>query len=168
MNTRQTGASTVFIISRHLQKTELFGRKLRALSESAKWQAISKAITERGIGLVVLLRLCPVPPWVYSNLGFSLLPSDKLSFGQFLLATILSTPRLFLHVFIGSRVFALSDPTKELDSTTKMLDISGIVVGMVLSTVLGWYVYRVTMQEIKQSVHEEYDIDNESLLSELR
>ncbi|TIB36446.1 hypothetical protein E3P86_02506 [Wallemia ichthyophaga] len=163
-----SGASSVFLISRQLQKTRLFGSKLRALSVSTKFQAISTAITDRGIGLVVLLRLCPIPPWVYSNLGFSLLPPDKLTFTQFFFATILSTPRLFLHVFIGSRVFALSDPNNQLDSTTKILDITGIVAGMVLSTLLGWYVYRVTMHKISQSVDEEYNIDNESLLSELR
>ena len=145
----------------------MLGRRLRTLSESTKWQAISKAVTERGIALVVLLRLCPVPPWVYSNLGFSLIPRDKLSYTQFLLATVLSTPRLFLHVFIGSRVFALSDPTQELDSTSKILDISGIVAGMVLSTVLGWYVYRVTMSKIKEAVREQEGSSNESLLYEL-
>lgn len=162
-----TGATVVFQLSRALQKSSFFSNKLSSLSNSPKWRAISLAITERGIGLVVLLRLCPIPPWVYSNLGFSLLPEEQLSYWNFLLATLLSTPRLFLHVFIGSRVFNLSDPNQELDGTSKMIDIASIVTGMTLSTALGWYVYKTTMRKIKESVHDVYD-DNENLLSELR
>lgn len=121
------------------------GNKLESFYNSRHWQAIGEAIKQKDLSLIILLRLCPFPPWVYANCFFALLPKDKLSFKNFLIATCCSTPRLLVHVFIGSRLFLLADPNSNLDTFTQTIDIVSIAFGILLSFGLGVYVYKITV-----------------------
>jgi hypothetical protein len=79
----------------------------------------------KGLPLIILIRISPFPPWVYSNTLFAvgelssqtLHPTNPIieqsiqavSFWQFVTATSFVFPKLLLHTFIGSKIAALSD-----------------------------------------------------------
>ncbi|KAG0256515.1 hypothetical protein BGZ95_005476 [Linnemannia exigua] len=71
-----------------------------------------------------------------------------LPFWKFLLATTLSTPRLFIAIFIGHNLSSLADPTiKGSDRTLKW----GMnIIGVVIALAVGWYIYRHTTRRIER------------------
>lgn len=96
---------------------------------------------------------------------------EAVSLGRFLLATLALMPKFFLHVFIGSRMADLSDGEhrRNMDPTTKILNVTFIVIGILVAIFTGvcvWrcrhnahlttmiftrrYVYRVTQAQIRQ------------------
>lgn len=97
---------------------------------------------------MILIRLCPFP-FQISNLFFASLPPASVSLPSFLFATLCTTPKLLLHVFIGSRMFLLADEEEraKMDPMTKVANIVSIVLGTALSAGTGWWVYRLVMRE---------------------
>jgi hypothetical protein len=73
---------------------------------------------------------------------------------QFTLATAMATPKLFVHVFIGSRLAELIEGQK--DTTTTIVNWVSIVVGGLLGASIGYYIYQRTMKRAKQLEEEEH------------
>jgi len=94
--------------------------------------------------------MSPLPPWVYSNILFASIGS--VSFWQFMAATCFVFPKLFLHVFIGSRIAALSDGETrgQMDTQTKV--INGLLIGggVVIAFVASWLVYTLIQRHIRR------------------
>jgi hypothetical protein len=69
-----------------------------------------------------------------------------------MIATLATTPKLLLHVFIGARVFHLSDPnsTRQLDKLTIALNIFYILTGVSLGAGVSYYLYQATMAQAGQ------------------
>lgn len=78
-----------------------------------------------------------------------------------MIATLATTPKLLLHVFIGARVFHLSDPssTHRLDSLTIALNVFYIVAGASLGAAVSYYLYQATMAQAGQI---SLDLDDEA------
>jgi len=86
----------------------LFARRLQAWSATnEKWQALESVIKAKGLPLICLIRMSPLPPWVYSNALFASIGPVKL--WQFVVAQTFVFPKILLSVFIGSRAAALAD-----------------------------------------------------------
>ncbi|KAI0321817.1 Golgi apparatus membrane protein TVP38 [Amylostereum chailletii] len=136
----------VFLVLRYF-----FSKRLhRWSSTSEKWQALENVINAKGLPLMVLIRLSPFPPWVYSN---SLFASVKVvSIWQFMAATICTFPRYLLYVFIGSRISMLSDGKQrsEMDTHTKVINWLLIVVGIAAGVAAGWIVYVQMQRELNK------------------
>lgn len=112
------GSALVFVILR-----SLFGRRLRRWTEkNSKWQALEEVVESKGLGLIVLIRISPFPPWVYSNTLFAVRLSHRIApfnpitqhllqsissvrLWQFVFATLFTLPKVCLHVFIGASRF---------------------------------------------------------------
>lgn len=120
------------------------------LTKQPKFAALRQAVALKGLPLICMIRLCPFP-FTYSNLFFASL-TTSCSLKDFLIATVATTPKLLLHVFIGSRVFHLSDPSSShrLDRLTVMLNIFYIVAGVVIGMAVSYYLYQVTMVQAGQ------------------
>ena len=130
-------STVVFVVLRYL-----FSEVLRSRTQKNEtWKALEAVIVgflalppyssgrliiqdAKGLPLIILIRLSPFPPWVYSNSLFAvshLRPFSlalltvacqfiqSVSVWQFMAATICSFPRFLLYVFIGSRMASLSD-----------------------------------------------------------
>jgi uncharacterized membrane protein YdjX (TVP38/TMEM64 family) len=128
-----------------------FKARLRALSKSnEKWQALETVMAAKGLPLIILIRMSPLPPWVYSNVLFASIGS--VSVWQFMAATCFVFPKLFLHVFIGSRIAALSDGDTrgKMDTHTKV--INGLLIGggIVIAFVASWFVYTSIQRHIRR------------------
>ncbi|KAI0352859.1 Golgi apparatus membrane protein TVP38 [Trametes cingulata] len=138
------GSAFTFIVLRLL-----FSKRLRRWSESnEKWQALETVIATKGMPLIVLIRASPFPPWVYSNTLFASIQSVKL--WQFFLATFVVFPKVAIFVFVGSRLASLSDGEQRshMDTTTKILNISISVGGVLVAAVASWIIYRAMRKEI--------------------
>ena len=85
-----------------------------------------------------------------SNLFFASL--DCVSFPSFALATLFSTPRLLLHVYIGRVAYELMDQTERtsLPLHAKVVDGIGVGIGMLLGAGVGWYLYRKVNKIIRE------------------
>lgn len=92
--------------------------------------------------LLCLLRLTPLP-WAYAN--FSLATFKEITPIHFLIATCAYSPKLLLHVYIGTRLYLFSDPDHlhDMDSTTKWLNSLSIVASILLGVGVGSYAYRL-------------------------
>ncbi|CAH7689628.1 hypothetical protein BY996DRAFT_7447701 [Phakopsora pachyrhizi] len=120
------------------------------LARQPSFTALRQAVALKGLPLICMIRLCPFP-FTYSNLFFASL-TTSCSLKDFLIATSATTPKLLIHVFIGSRVFHLSDPntTNKLDNLTIALNIFYIVAGASLGFGVSVYLYKVTMAQAGQ------------------
>jgi len=148
------GSATSFLVLR-----KNLSRFQHWLSKQPRFAALRQAVGVKGLPLICLIRLCPFP-FTYSNLFFASL-TTSCGLQHFMIATLATTPKLLLHVFIGARVFHLSDPssTHRLDSLTIALNVFYIVAGASLGAAVSYYLYQVTMAQAGQI---SLDLDDEA------
>ncbi|KAI9574571.1 Golgi apparatus membrane protein TVP38 [Boletus coccyginus] len=139
------GSALAFVVLRSLFSDHL--RKWTTTNE--KWGALEAVIRARGSPLIILIRISSFPPWVYSNSLFASIESVSLI--QFVFATLFVLPRVMVHVFVGSRVASFSDGEQRshMDTTTKFINASLIVGGIVISIISSSVVYYFVHKEIK-------------------
>lgn len=102
-----------------------------------------------------MIRLCPLP-YSFSNGAMSTFQS--VSPAAFALATAIATPKLLIHVFIGSRLRELAGSDSYRMSTgTKIINYASIIAGMALGLFTGWLVYTKTQARARQLEAEEQD-----------
>jgi uncharacterized membrane protein YdjX (TVP38/TMEM64 family) len=150
----QVGASVVFVTLRYL-----FRSQLRRWSKNEKWAAFESVILAKGLPLIILIRACPLPPWVWSNTLFASI--EVVPLWKFIIATCFTFPKLALHVFVGSRMAALSDgeQRKEMDGRTKAINGSLVGGGIVLTICASWLVYKLVKNHIRQLKEVPSDVD---------
>jgi len=140
-------SAVVFIILRYL-----FGDWLRSWSKKNEtWQALETVIAAKGLPLIILVRLSPFPPWVYSNSLFASIQS--VTVWQFMVATTCNFPKYLLHVFIGSRMALLSDgqQREHMDTQTKVVNTIIIVTGILTSVGSGWVLYALMKRQLREA-----------------
>ncbi|CAE6428312.1 hypothetical protein ACGC1H_000700 [Rhizoctonia solani] len=149
------GAAFAFLTLRYF-----FREKVRRFTQrQEKWRALEAVIAAKGLPLIVLIRLAPLP-WTYSNALFATI--ESVSFWQFMVATVLYTPKLFIIIFIGSRVAKFSDGQQrgEMDAASKWLNALSIAIGVSIGVGVTWLVWRLTDTEIRNMKELPQDIDN--------
>jgi len=139
------GASVAFVVLRFL-----FAKRLREWSATNdKWTALETVVKSKGLPLVILIRVSPLPPWVYANTLFASIHTVAL--WQFVIATFFLTPKLLLQTFIGSRLAPLSDGRQrdEMDTQTKIINSCLVVGGLLLGVVASVVVYRLVQHQLR-------------------
>ncbi len=134
-----------FLIVHHSKRVSWISNTLN----DPKYVALSTAVRRRGLSMAILIRFCPFP-FAYSNLFFASLV-DAVSFKHFLTATALITPKLFLHVWLGTRMFMLMDRDERahLDGWAKALNVVYILVGSAVGVATGWIVWKETSKVLE-------------------
>ncbi|KAH9999342.1 Golgi apparatus membrane protein TVP38 [Russula vinacea] len=149
-------STVVFVVLRYL-----FSKVLCSWSRKVEmWKALEAVIDAKGLPLIVLIRISPFPPWVYSNSLFASIQS--VSVWQFMAATICSFPRFLLHAFIGSRMASLSDgkQREHMDTVeTKVVNGILIVAGVLSGAAAGWILYALVKRQLVSEALEEPDED---------
>ncbi|KAI9870285.1 MAG: Tlg2-vesicle protein [Pleopsidium flavum] len=74
---------------------------------------------------------------------------------MFALATAIASPKLLIHVFIGSRLAAIARSGEKMDAGTKAINYVSIAAGAVLGTATGWFIYQRTVARARQLEEEE-------------
>ncbi|KAF8484949.1 Golgi apparatus membrane protein TVP38 [Russula ochroleuca] len=138
-------STVVFVALRYL-----FSEVLRSWSRKFEiWKALEAVIDAKGLPLIILIRISPFPPWVYSNSLFASIQS--VSVWQFMAATVCSFPRFLLYVFIGSRMASLSDgkQREHMDTETKVVNGILIVAGILSGAAAGWILYALVKRQLQ-------------------
>ncbi|THV08653.1 Golgi apparatus membrane protein TVP38 [Dendrothele bispora CBS 962.96] len=151
------GSALVFITLRLL-----FSHRLRHwASKNEKWQAL-EAVRAKGLPLMILIRISPFPPWVWSNTLFASIQPVKL--WQFVTATLFLSPKLCLHVFIGSRMAELSDGEhrSQMDTRTKIMNGVFIGGGILVAIFTSWLVYTLVQSHIRTLQGIPTDVDEQA------
>lgn len=86
-----------------------------------------------------MIRLCPLP-YSISNGAISTFPS--VSPWSFIFATAIATPKLFIHIFIGSRLAELAELGEKMDGKTKAINYASILGGIIIGVATGWIIYK--------------------------
>ncbi|KAK5113078.1 hypothetical protein LTR62_003657 [Meristemomyces frigidus] len=142
------GSTVSFLASRSVLK-----RFVSRLTEKNKqFAALALVLKHDGLKLLVMIRLCPLP-YSLSNGAISTIPT--VTWPNFMLATALASPRLLLHVFVGSRLGALAEEGDKMDFKTKMVSYASIIVGMVAGVATGYWIYARTKARASELEAEE-------------
>lgn len=143
------GSFCSFIVSR----TVLRKYVERMVANDKRFAALTLTLKEDGLKLLCMIRLCPLP-YSLSNGAMSTFPTVQPS--QYALATAIVTPKLLIHVFIGSRLAAIAKGG-EMTAGTKILNWASIIFFGLLGACVGWFIYRKTMQRARELEAEEQD-----------
>lgn len=142
------GSFCSFIVSR----TVLRRYVERMVANDRRFAALTLTLKEDGLKLLCMIRLCPLP-YSLSNGAMSTFPTIEPR--QYALATALITPKLFIHVFIGSRLSAIAKKKGEMSAGTKALNWISIIAFAMLGAFVGWLIYQKTMLRARQMEAEE-------------
>ncbi|KAI9720414.1 MAG: hypothetical protein M1812_002920 [Candelaria pacifica] len=124
----------------------------RLVAEDQRFSALSLTIKHDGLKLLVLIRLCPLP-YSISNGAMSTLPT--VSPLNYALATAIITPKLLIHIFIGTRLAALAKSGGKMDTSTKLVNYASIAFSAILGAVTAWFIYQRTMARAQELEDEE-------------
>lgn len=142
------GSTAGFIVSRTLLKDFV----ARLTEKNQRFAALSLVLKHDGLKLLVMIRLCPLP-FSLSNGAISTIPT--VTWWNFALATAIASPKLLLHIFVGSRLGDLAENGDKMDTKTKIVSYVSIVFGMVAGIATGYVVYVRTRARARQLEAEE-------------
>jgi uncharacterized membrane protein YdjX (TVP38/TMEM64 family) len=142
------GSVCSFIVSR----TVLKGFVSRLTEKNTQFAALSLVLKHDGLKLLCMIRLCPLP-YSLSNGAISTIPT--VTWQNFGLATAIASPKLALHIFVGSRLGDLAENGDKMDTKTRVVSYISIAIGAILGTAVGYFVYVRTKARAKQLEAEE-------------
>ncbi|KAG0011741.1 Tlg2-vesicle protein [Entomortierella chlamydospora] len=117
----------------------------RKFGDNIEFREMSKAVSTDGIFILFLIRLSSFP-FAVLNAYFGAM--TQLPYWKFILATTLSTPRLFLPIFIGQNISSLADPT--VTGNSRIIKWAASIAGIIIALAVGWYIYRHTTRRIER------------------
>ncbi|KAK7207846.1 hypothetical protein BZA70DRAFT_293158 [Myxozyma melibiosi] len=109
-----------------------------------KFEALAMTLDHEELKLLWMIRMSPLP-FSFSNAALSTI--HTISPKNFAIATALSTPKLLIPVFIGSRLRNLTDESQ--DWTSKLANIFSILFGAFIAASTGWIIYHRTMDRAR-------------------
>lgn len=132
------------------------------VGQDRRFRALAYVLKQDGLWTLVLIRLCPLP-YSISNGFLSTIPSIGMrTFGA---ATALATPKLLVHVFIGSRLALLAEEGDKMSARDRAINLASMIIGALLGFVMGLVIYRRTMARAEELAREEGDDVNGGLLT---
>ncbi|KAI5786468.1 hypothetical protein DFH27DRAFT_260020 [Peziza echinospora] len=142
------GSTTAFLACRYYFRN--FAQRMVATDK--RFAALSLTLKHDGIKLLCMIRLCPLP-YSISNGAISTFPTVRP--WAFMAATALSTPKLMIHIFIGTRLRMLAEEGRKMDAKTRAINYGSVIGGLILGVATGWIIYKRTIARAKQLEHEE-------------
>jgi uncharacterized membrane protein YdjX (TVP38/TMEM64 family) len=145
------GSLASFIASR----TVLSNYVHNLVGKDKRFEALAITLKHDGLKILCMIRVCPLP-YSISNAAMSTFPTvHPLSFA---LATAISSPKLLIHVFIGSRLALIAANGGKMDAGTKAINYASIIIGSIIGAGVGWFIYQKTMARAREL--EEEDLEN--------
>jgi uncharacterized membrane protein YdjX (TVP38/TMEM64 family) len=137
----------------------------RLVGEDKRFEALALTLKHDGIKILCMIRLCPLP-YSLSNGAMSTFPTVHPF--SFALATAIVSPKLLIHVFIGSRLATIADSGGKMDAATKAVNYASIIFGSVLGASVGYIIYQRTMARARELEIEELEAGNAEGLAPVR
>ncbi|KAH6650173.1 hypothetical protein F5144DRAFT_36704 [Chaetomium tenue] len=151
------GSAGAFVVSRGW----LRGYVQRLVGGDARFVALGQVLRRDGLGVLVMIRLCPLP---YSLSNGFLATVGSLGVGQFVLATVAATPKLLVHVFIGWQLSQLAEPGDKMSGTSRAINYISMAAFGLLGFSVGLFIYRRTMARAAELAREAQLEAGEALL----
>jgi len=140
------GSTAAFLVCRYY----LHDWTERKIAHDKRFRALALVLKQDGLKILTLIRLCPLP-YSLSNGAFSTFPT--VSAPMFAAATAIASPKLLLHVFVGSRFAAVGKDRN--DTSAKVADYISIAASSIFGAVTGWVIWRRTQARSRQLEAEE-------------
>ncbi|KAI0140953.1 hypothetical protein F4776DRAFT_661777 [Hypoxylon sp. NC0597] len=142
------GSLAAFITSR----TVFSGYVHNLVGADKRFVALGQVLRRDGLFVLAAIRFCPLP-FSLSNGFLATIPSiTPLCFA---IATTMATPKLLVHVFIGSRLALLAETGDKMSVGDKVVNYMSMLLGSVLGIALSLFIYRRTMARAKELAREE-------------
>lgn len=122
------------------------------VGQDKRFTAFALTLKHDGIKILIMIRLCPLP-YSLSNAALSTFPTVNVF--NFVMATAAATPKLLIHVFVGSRLAAIAESGEKMDLGTKLINYFSIIAFGILGAVVGYLIYEKTMERARQIEEEE-------------
>ncbi|KAL2270123.1 hypothetical protein VTJ83DRAFT_2307 [Remersonia thermophila] len=148
------GSAASFVASRGV----LAGYVQRLVGRDRRFVALGQVLRRDGVGVLVMVRLCPLP---YSLSNGFLGTVGRVGLGRFVLATAAATPKLLIHVFIGSRLALLADSGDAMTGLDRFINYASMVVFGLLGFFVGLLIYRRTMARAEELAAGRGDLDED-------
>ncbi|KAH7162743.1 hypothetical protein B0J13DRAFT_615365 [Dactylonectria estremocensis] len=132
------GALGAFMASRTILSTYVD----RMVGKDHRFVALSQVLRQEGIWYLTAIRFCPLP-FSLSNGFLATIPS--ITPLAFTLSTALSSPKLLVHVFIGSRLALLAEKGDQMSAGDKAVNYISMAIGGAVGLTVGLIIYRRTM-----------------------
>jgi hypothetical protein len=142
------GSTASFLLSRTLLKSMVH----RLIANDTRFAALSLTLKHDGLKLLVMYRLCPLP-YSISNGAVATFPT--VHWASYALATAIVSPKLMIHIFVGSQLEKIAESGGKMDPKTKAISYISIAIGLVAGITTGWLVYRKTKARAAQLEAEE-------------
>ncbi|EXJ54440.1 hypothetical protein A1O7_09779 [Cladophialophora yegresii CBS 114405] len=149
------GSFCAFIVSRSLLRKWVE----RMTADDKRFAAFSLILKHDGLKLLAMIRLCPLP-YSLSNGAMSTFPT--VSPYAYALATAMVTPKLLVHVFIGSRLAVIARTREKMTMGDRAINYGSIALGAIIGASTGFYIYRQTMARARELEAEEANLVRDS------
>jgi uncharacterized membrane protein YdjX (TVP38/TMEM64 family) len=137
------GSTCSFLVSRSVLRRYVE----RLIANDKRFTALTLTLKHDGLKLLCMIRFCPLP-YSLSNGAISTIPSvHPLMYG---LATAIVSPKLLIHVFIGSRLRAIGENGGQMSFGAKTLNWISIFISALVGAFTGYYIYQRTMARARQ------------------
>ncbi|TVY60776.1 Golgi apparatus membrane protein tvp38, partial [Lachnellula suecica] len=114
------GSTASFLASRTILSSYVH----RLVGSDKRFEALALTLKHDGLKILCMIRFCPLP-YSLSNAAMSTFPTvHPLSFA---LATAIASPKLLIHVFIGSRLAKIAESGGEMDGSTRAINYISII-----------------------------------------
>ncbi|CAH2353616.1 golgi apparatus membrane protein Tvp38p [[Candida] railenensis] len=150
-----TGSFASFLVFRYL----LHKQAVRLIQANEKFRAFSDILKEdQSLLILILIRLCPLP---YSLSNGALAAIPELSAWTYALASLITSPKLLIHVYVGWKLKSLGDETKTF--ATKVVDFVSILITGAASALTTWLIYSRMQRKLeiyhssRQQTNGDYD-----------
>ncbi|KAK4186164.1 hypothetical protein QBC35DRAFT_283398 [Podospora australis] len=141
------GSTAAFMASRGFLK----GYVHRLVGQDKRFIALGQVLRRDGIGVLAMIRLCPLP---YSLSNGFLATVGSISPVRFAAATAVTTPKLLVHVFIGSRLALLAESGDKMTGFDKFINYASMAIGGAVGFTVGLLIYRRTMARAAELARE--------------
>jgi uncharacterized membrane protein YdjX (TVP38/TMEM64 family) len=131
----------------------------RLVGRDTKFVALGQVLRHDGLWTLAMIRLCPLP-YSLSNGFLATIPNIRP--WAFAAATAIASPKLAVHVFIGSRLFLVIDGGDKMSTAARLVNDGSIAASGLLATVVSVLIYRRTMARAAELALEEGDAASEA------
>lgn len=142
------GSTASFVLSRSVLKNLVH----RLIANDKRFAALALTLKHDGLKLLVMIRMCPLP-YSLSNGAVATFPT--VHWASYALATAIVSPKLMIHIFIGSQFEKIAESGGKMDAKTKAISYLSIAIGAVAGLITGWFMYKKTKERAAQLEAEE-------------
>jgi uncharacterized membrane protein YdjX (TVP38/TMEM64 family) len=144
------GASAAFLVARYGAR----GAIERRIAGNPRFAAIDKAVGREGFKIVALLRLSPVFPFNLLNYALGL---TKVSFWQYVAASIAMLPGTLLYVYYGKAAGSLAALAGGAKTEKGAGSWAVLGLGLVATIVVTTFVTRLAGKALRQEIGDRND-----------